>query len=301
MFSAAKRKFFYYSKSQKRGIVVLVVLLLVTQGGLLWYKTTNNEGERIGNTIFSSDEYHIKVATIDSLYLIQTVKKDTIYPFNPNFISDYKGFLFGMSKEEIDRLHNHREKNLYVNTQKEFQQVTQVSDDWMRKYGPYFKFPTWVTQQRNNVIQSRKSFFKSESPEVIVQKCINAATKEDLQKVRGIGPAYAERIIKDRERFGGFVSLEQLKFVYGIPIETVDELYKHFTLCDIPTYTLVDINEASINQIKELPYMNYYIAREVVKHRSMYGDFVNKEDLTKIENFPLDKVDIISLYLKFTN
>lgn len=301
MFSLAKRKFFYYSKSQKRGIIILVVLLMTIQGCLLWYRTTDNEGERIANAIFDSDKYQTKVATIDSLYRVQAVKKDTIYPFNPNFISDYKGFLFGMSKEEIDRLHAYREKNLYVNTPREFQQVTQVSDEWINTYSPYFKFPTWVTQQKNKVFQNRKEFFKSEAKEPIVQICINSATKEDLQKVRGVGPAYADRILKERERLGGFVSKEQLKFVYGLPTETVEELYKYFTLLEMPSFTLVNINEATINQIKELPYMNYFIAREIVKHRSMYGDFVNKEDLMEIEKFPIDKVDIISLYLKFTN
>ena len=40
-------------------------------------------------------------------------KKDTIYPFNPNFISDYKGYKLGMSIQEIDRLHQYRAQNKY--------------------------------------------------------------------------------------------------------------------------------------------------------------------------------------------
>jgi hypothetical protein len=33
----------------------------------------------------------------------------------------------------------------------------------------------------------------------------------------------------------------------------------------------------------------------------MNGDFTNKNDLKEIDKFPLDKIDIISLYLEFTN
>jgi hypothetical protein len=29
-----------------------------------------------------------------------------VYPFNPNFITDYKGYKLGMSVQEIDRLWN---------------------------------------------------------------------------------------------------------------------------------------------------------------------------------------------------
>jgi len=78
-------------------------------------------------------------------------------------------------------------------------------------------------------------------------------------------------------------------------------LYRYFKVINAPLIVQLNVNEASINQLKEIPYMNYYIAREVVKHRSMNGDFVNKEGLLQIEKFPIDKIDIISLYLRFTN
>lgn len=301
MLSSVKQKFYYYSKSQKRGLIILIVLLVVIQGSLFVLFLSTNTKDNKHDTIFTSSSYQSKVVLIDRLYQTQSFKKDTIYPFNPNFISDYKGFLFDMSKEEINRLHEFRDKNLYVNSAKEFQNVTKVSDVWLEKYSVYFKFPVWVNHKKGEVQYEKKEYAKREIREVIVPICINSATNGDLQKVRGIGPAFAERILKERDRFGGFVSVEQLKFVNGIPEETVVELSKYFILKNPPSYALLNINEATINQIKELPYMNYFIAREVVKYRSMNGDFVNKQDLVKIEKFPIDKVDIISLYLKFTN
>ena len=56
------------------------------------------------------------------------IGKDTLklYPFNPNFITDYKGYTLGLSVEEIDRLHDVRANNTYVNSSKEFQKVTMV-------------------------------------------------------------------------------------------------------------------------------------------------------------------------------
>jgi len=39
------------------------------------------------------------------------------------------------------------------------------------------------------------------------------------------------------------------------------------------------------------------LAKAIVTYRSMNGDFENFEDLVKISGFPIEKLDIISLYL----
>lgn len=45
---------------------------------------------------------------------------------------------------------------------------------------------------------------------------INKATKEELVKLEGIGPALAERIIKYRNFYGPFNRIEDIKKIYGI-------------------------------------------------------------------------------------
>lgn len=299
MFSNYRKKFYYYSKSQKRGLFFLILLVISVQLFVYYFpKRGNKEVAEKYPTLFN-DEYYAKVRMLDSIQTITQSKRDTIYPFNPNFITDYRGFILGMSTEEIDRLLAFRKENKYVNSAKEFQRVTQVSDEWLNQYSAYFKFPDWVTNPKGK--REYVDFNKPKEIVPIVPICINSATLEDLQKVRGIGPYYADKILKEKEKFGGFVAIQQLKFIYGISEETVNELYRYFKVINSPTIKQLNVNEASINQLKELPYMNYYIAREVVKYRSMNGDFVNKEEFLQIEKFPIDKIDIISLYLRFTN
>ncbi|MCA4791763.1 helix-hairpin-helix domain-containing protein [Myroides odoratimimus] len=298
MLSNYKKRFYYYTKSQKRGLFFLVLFVIAIQLYIYYPRSSDEHIVDQYSTLFN-DEYQKQISLLDSINTIAIAKRDTIYPFNPNFITDYRGFVLGMSTAEIDRLLSFRKENKYVNSAKEFQQVTQVSDEWLKTYSTYFKFPDWV-----NTPKVQREYVDYSKPKVevpIVAICINSATLDDLQKVRGIGPYYADKIMKEREKYGGFVSVQQLKFVYGLSEEVVNELYRHFKVMNAPIVTTLNINEASINQLKELPYMNYYIAREVVKHRSMNGDFVNKEGLLQIEKFPIDKIDIISLYLRFTN
>ncbi len=53
-------------------------------------------------------------------------------------------------------------------------------------------------------------------PQALQTININKASSEELQKVRGIGPSLAERIISYREANGGFKSTDELKQVRGI-------------------------------------------------------------------------------------
>ncbi|MVX34259.1 ComEA family DNA-binding protein [Myroides sp. LoEW2-1] len=297
MFKSHRNKWYYYTKSQRRGVVVFVILIIIIQlCFIVLFKTSSPVF--VNDRVVDMEKITHLNQRIDNIATIYTKKRDTIYPFNPNFISDFKGYSLGMSIEEIDRLLSFRAENKYVNSAQEFQSVTRVLDEWLKKYSVYFKFPDWVSNPKPKVNYAK---YKEEKEKEITPTCINEATEELLQKVRGIGPYYASKIVKDREKYGGYVHMDQLRFVYGLNDETISELFKYFKVFTAPNVEKINVNEASINELKKLPYLNYYIAREIVKYRSMQEDFVNKEQLRQIENFPLDKIDIISLYLKFTN
>jgi len=85
-----------------------------------------------------------------------------------------------MSVEEIDRLLAYRAKGLFVNSTKQFQDVTSVNDSLLNVISLYFKFPDWVSS-------SKKKVFEKPAKEIIVVKDINQVTAEDLKIVNGIG------------------------------------------------------------------------------------------------------------------
>ncbi len=57
---------------------------------------------------------------------------------------------------------------------------------------------------------------ESKSEEEGLRVNINSAGSEELQKLNGIGPAKAEAIIEYREKYGGFVCIEEIMEVKGI-------------------------------------------------------------------------------------
>ncbi|WP_298296311.1 helix-hairpin-helix domain-containing protein [Flavobacterium sp.] len=227
-----------------------------------------------------------------------TAKSISIYPFNPNFISDYKGYKLGMSVEEIDRLHTFRKTNRYVNSATEFQKVTGVSDALLNKIAPFFKFPDWVENKQKTGFKTYSKFgYKEKTKDTKID--INLATKEDLIKVYGIGEVIANRIIAQRNSLKGFVVMEQLNEVWGLSPEVIENINSQFCVSKAPELELIDINNASLKELSQFIYFKYALAKQILIYRSMNGDFKNIEDLSKIKGFPVDKAKIIALYLKF--
>lgn len=285
-----------FTREQRSGIVALLLLMVITQ--VLYSVYFIKSGDSA--VVSSRDELRWLAlqSRIDSLKAEKGTEEQKIYPFNPNFISDYKGYTLKMSVAEIDRLHHYRKTNKFVNSAAEFQQVTKVSDEWMLKYSSYFKFPDWVKNKKTAFQNYKKESFADKKMKIKIID-INLATQDDLMKIYGIGPGISERILKEREKFGAFVSMAQMNDIWGLSSEVLEKLNQYFKVMAVPVVKKIAVNEASVKELQTLPYFRYPLAKEIVTYRSMYGEIKSKEDLHKIKNFPVEKVDIIALYLDF--
>jgi DNA uptake protein ComE-like DNA-binding protein len=289
------KSYFIFTKGQRIGIMILLSIMLLFQ--LSFYFIDFSKPE-----IFSSE----KQQWLSLQSQIDSVKKKkgeyvyTIYPFNPNFITDFKGNKLGMSTAEIDRLLAFRKQGKFANSAAEFQMVTKISDSLLDSMSPYFKFPDWVNQKngatKKDWVDYSKTSPKEKEKLPIID--INLATQENLEKVYMIGPAIAERILKEKEKYGGFVSMDQIADVWGLSPEVIENLNKSFKVFVQPNIKKIDINNASLKELMQFPMFRYNIAKNIITYRTMNGD-IKIEDLTKIKDFPVDKVKIIALYLQF--
>lgn len=282
-----------YKRDERIALLFLVFLMVVAQ---LVYRFAD-----FSSVIKSSDEETEWLALqteIDSLKKNSSINGYKMYPFNPNFISDYKGYKLGMSVAEIDRLLQYRNAGKFVNSPEEFQKVTKVSNLLLKKIAPYFKFPEWVNKKNDKIVFTHKEENSIKKEKIVVQD-INQASKEDLMKVYGIGEVISDRILKNRAALGGFVSMDQIHDIWGLSPDVVAELLKRFEVFKIPSITKTDVNAASTKELLKIPYLRYAIAREIITYRSMHGEIKSVDDLLKIKGFPVEKVKIIALYLEF--
>ncbi len=286
---------FKFSKQERSGIFFLLFIIIGLQTVFYVVKSTSTSQE---GRLSIDKETQVR---IDSLKQVRS-KHDSIplFPFNPNYITDYKGYALGMSLEEIDRLHAYRKKNLFVNSPEEFQKVTQVSDSFLNRVSPYFKFPDWVknkspdrpmSQALESADYPRK---KGESNQI---KDLNKATANELRSIHGIGDKLSMRIIKFRDRLGGFLVDDQLYDVYGLEPEVVHRTLEKFKVMSPPQIEKININTASELEISKLIYISNTLATKIVDYRKNNGAFTSFGELNEIEGFPASKIDRIKLYL----
>jgi DNA uptake protein ComE-like DNA-binding protein len=291
----------YFTTSDRKGVLLLSILIIVIQ--FLYFFVDFDQK----NINIDKKEINLFQKEIDSLKNIELEsQKPKIYPFNPSFITDYKGYKLGMSTEEIDKLLAYRKLGKYINSVEEFQRVTGVSDSLLAIISPHFKFPDWVVKKnkkekvRKENSKNKKKTSKNSQNILLTdfEKDINKANSEDLQKIRGVGEKLAKRIIKYRKKLTAYSYNSQLYEVWYLDKEVADRILKHFKVLSKPKINKLNINTASFKEVLHLPYIDYKLTKKIFEYRDEMAEIQSLKELKKIDSFPIDKFDRISLYLK---
>jgi DNA uptake protein ComE-like DNA-binding protein len=287
---------FWYNKSQRNGIFFLGVLILIFQAVIVFVDFSSDEIVNIETPVILTFRRQL-----DSLKAIRVANtKPKIYPFNPNYITDYKGEQLGMSLDEIDRLLAYRQAGKFANSIKEFQEVTNISDSLLNTISPYFKFPDWVvnkTQKRKTLTLQNNSFYSEKHKHKRSTTDINKATKEDLETIYGIGAKLSERIIKYRSKLQGFSMEKQLFEVWGLKPETATKVMVVFKVLELPNIQKMNVNTVTFRELLKNPYIDYELCKIIFNYRDEVAELQDISELKNIISFPLDLYDRIVLYL----
>ncbi len=291
---------FWYTKSQRNGIFFLIILIILLQVIYVFVNFHEEDTEDL-----DKKELVVFFKEIDSLRedKLQN-KKLKLYPFNPNYISDYKGYKLGMSTEEIDRLHEFRKRGRFINSKEEFQQVTKISDSLFFKIAPYFKFPDWVTKRnlkkRNDAKKISRSSAKLKKIEEVFKFStidINKATLRDVVICLG-DQELAQKLLNYRSRIQGFTFLTQLNEVFGIKDNDVNKLRSTFKILHKPQILKVNVNTATFKEVLRNPYIDYILCEKIFDYKEEVAEIQNIAELKNISGFPLKKYARIVLYLE---
>lgn len=235
-----------FSKRQRIGVIILFVIIVCLQ--LVLFFVPQNDLLSVTPDKISLKSFEKEFEALQQKSVEES--KPKMYPFNPNFITSYKGYTLGMSVEEIERLQIFRAKDRWVNSAKEFQQVTGVSDSLLHTISPFFKFPKWVTQAQQKKPKPKNTMLD-----------LNLATAVQLQSVYGIGPKLSERILRYRSKFnGGFADMVELKAVYGLTDEVIEQIKQRFVIKQPRRIVKINLNEVHQEDLVKIPFIDYELA-----------------------------------------
>lgn len=273
---------FNFNKRERNGIFFLIILIILVQIAYFYIDFSSGISPILKNEISKITQKQTKNK--------EDIKKYKIFPFNPNYLTDFKGYQLGLSVKEIDRLLAFRATGKYMNSAKEFQTVTRISDSLFAVIAPSLKFPDWVNNQSN---KTRENTVNTTNKKLD----INVVNESDFETVNGIGAKLAKRIVDYRAKLQGFTSNDQVYEVWNIDKEVVDRVLQKYHVIEIPQIKKLNVNTATFKEILKTPYMDYELTKKIVNYREEVAEIQSIEELKKIEGFPLNKFSRIALYL----
>ena len=282
---------FVFNRSQRNGILFLIFFI---SGFLVINYYVDFSQENVFD--LNSKEVIAIQKELDSLRTIDIASKKTkIFPFNPNFMTDFKGYTLGMSTDEIDRLLAFRKENKWINSVEDFKQVTKVSDSLLSIISPYFKFPDWVNNPKSKTKYVKRGF----KDKTFKQKVgLNIATYQQLEEVNGIGKALSKRIIEYRNKLGGFTNDIQLNEVYGLDYQIIKKVLNEFTVKTPKGIEKMNLNTISASDIATIPGISFDLAKRIWEYRILNERIKNFSELEHIDGLTKRKLQGIQLYLK---
>lgn len=202
----------------------------------------------------------------DTPKTIEAFMANELFLFDPNTASQEDFLKLGLSQKTAQSIINYRTKGGQFRKKEDLQKIYTLSEEDYQRLLPYI--------QVNEVVAVANAQKKSNYNSITID--INTASVEDFKKLRGIGNSYAKRIVKFRESLGGFMKVEQLSHVYGIPDSTYHRILPQLT-CRSVNVQQLNINAATAEQLQKNPYLTWQHANAIVRHREKNGNYKSVE------------------------
>lgn len=296
-------RYLTFTQGEKAGIIFLVLaslLALIVPATYLYYKpiehTNNslyqkeadafinefNEKKLLALLADSIRKDSILIANRDSTldssssFKSKEERQITYFEFDPNKVGVTEWMKLGFSAKQSASIEKLKSKGYKFRKPEDLKSVFVVGKENYNRLSAYIKidpsdFP-------------KKEFSKTVYPEKQNEKYlvdINTADSSLFERQRGIGPSLASRIIKYRERLGGFVSAQQIKEIWNFPDSTYQSLKDKFVVNEIAPKK-IKLNIDDFETMRKHPYINYSFAKVLMAYKKEHGNFKTVEDLRKI-------------------
>ena len=96
------------------------------------------------------------------------------------------------------------------------------------------------------------------------------------------------------KKLGGYVAVEQLREIEGFP----EDALAYFVVSN-PQPERMNLNELTLNQLRQHPYLNYYQARAIIDYRRLKGNIQSLDQLSLLNDFPPYVIERLKPYVRF--
>jgi competence ComEA-like helix-hairpin-helix protein len=304
--------YLYFTRKERRGSLALlsVVLLICFVPFLYPFLFHNNisEENKFDSALFSlktkqaefvqkkfsqkqEDDYRPYDHASASSYSSKI--KGTLFYFDPNTISADDWKKLGLRDKTIATILNFRSKGGRFRQPEDIKKIWGLFPDEAERLIPYIQLAapasgsTTYKNYQSSVSESKKNLSAVE---------INGADTTAFIALPGIGSKLSQRIINFRDKLGGFYSIDQVKETFGLPDSVYQKIKPMLQIKG--EVKKININTATLDELKIHPYIKYQIANALVQYRQQHGLYKTIEDLKSIMLVNEEVYNKIAPYLK---
>lgn len=271
-----------FSKSEANGTLVLIMLILIVAvfPKIYLYNTFtpavgfNRDKENLEKWANELNASLVKKEKQKKVSVVNDVRIRS-FSFDPNTVTLEQLGELGFDKFAARNLVNYREKGGIFKIKADLKRIYGISEDRVDALWDQIQLP------EVDLAVAREKMVTPEEENTKLTIDLNTANETELQKIRGIGPKLSARIVKFRERLGGFHGLQQLEEVYGLDHDVRTRLQEVAVLTG--GVEKIQLNVDSVSRFYKHPYIDYNIAHAIVNYRAQHGSFDSLDQLRMIK------------------
>ncbi|TAH14474.1 MAG: hypothetical protein EAZ12_00395 [Sphingobacteriia bacterium] len=285
------RDWLRFSKKESLGIIAMLVVMVFFLWLPAFYSSpivTPKVDSGFIHYLNEKSNNIIDSATIIEHHATTNLALKMFY-FDPNELDKNGWERLGISQKTISTIFRYREKGGRFRKPEDLRKIWGLLPSDADRIIPFVLFSANNSLPYNPVAVPVKK-------QRIVD--VNTASVSDWESLPGIGPVLANRIVKFREKLGGFSSINQVASTYGIADSVFSTIRAFLSIQPIESYrasnntielgkafikndSVVNINTASVAQLVQAG-LGEGLAKAIVLYRKQYGKFIQLADLKQI-------------------
>ncbi|MFO0356056.1 MAG: helix-hairpin-helix domain-containing protein [Sphingobacteriaceae bacterium] len=251
--------YFGFNKQQRNGIYVLctisTVLLIIRIAYPYFMKPIDIKVEQIE---LMEEEIEAKRSNALSNQSNRTFQ---LFAFDPNTVSYNELIKLGLTERTAATFIKFRSKGFVFKQVSDLKKIYGLNERTFEALEPYVVIKHQSNQYKTVAAKNNKVARSN-----IKKIELNTADSIMLVELKGVGPAYAKRILKYRSLLGGFTKTEQIKEVYGMTNELFELICSQITI-NSNAISKFNINSIDFKTLNKHPYVSYEITKQIMNYR----------------------------------
>ncbi len=219
-----------------------------------------------------------------------------LFYFDPNTLNESGWKKLGLRDKTIATIKNYLSKGGKFYKPEDIGKIWGISSEDAARLIPFVQIEKAAFTSNDQTKTFEKTFV--ERPKYVPTTVdINNADTTAYIALPGIGSKLSQRIITFRDKLGGFYAVDQVGETFGLPDSTFQKIKPRLSISKIDLKQL-NINTASLEDLKSHPYIRYQIANALVQFRTQHGNFLALSDIKKIVLITDELYGKLTPYLK---